>query len=145
MATNLKKQFLSTISQRERERYIHTDRQTDRDRDSKISYKEEENVPPPSPAKSIGVEKQTNKGIEGLYKQLKARSVNIDPHAHVHDAGVIVCSVQFRIYQYCSLLVRNVLLLVFSYDDDDVELNVLGCRVDILGSNCDPCIRPQKP
>ena len=22
-------------------------------------------------------------------------------------------------------------------DDDDVELNVLGCRVDILGTNCD--------
>ena len=25
-------------------------------------------------------------------------------------------------------------------DDDDVELNVLGCRVDILGTNCDQCI-----
>ena len=24
-------------------------------------------------------------------------------------------------------------------DDDDVELNVLGCRVDILGTNCDQC------
>ena len=26
-------------------------------------------------------------------------------------------------------------------DDDDVELNVLGCRVDILGTNCDQCVR----
>ena len=25
-------------------------------------------------------------------------------------------------------------------DDDDVGLNVLGCRVDILGTNCDQCI-----
>ena len=24
--------------------------------------------------------------------------------------------------------------------DDDVELNVLGCRVDILGTNCDQCV-----
>ena len=24
-------------------------------------------------------------------------------------------------------------------DDDDVELHVLGCRVDILGTNCDQC------
>ena len=25
-------------------------------------------------------------------------------------------------------------------DGDDVELNVLGCRVDILGTNCDQCV-----
>ena len=25
-------------------------------------------------------------------------------------------------------------------DDDYVELNVLGCRVDILGANCDQCV-----
>ena len=25
-------------------------------------------------------------------------------------------------------------------DDDDVELNVLGCRVDILGTNCEQCV-----
>ena len=25
-------------------------------------------------------------------------------------------------------------------DDDDVELNVLGCRADILGTNCDQCV-----
>ena len=25
-------------------------------------------------------------------------------------------------------------------DDDDVELNVLGCRVDILGRNCDQSV-----
>ena len=25
-------------------------------------------------------------------------------------------------------------------DDDDVEFNVLGCRVDILGTNCDQCV-----
>ena len=25
-------------------------------------------------------------------------------------------------------------------DDDDVEINVLGCRVDILGRNCDQCV-----
>ena len=27
-------------------------------------------------------------------------------------------------------------------DDDgcDVELNVLGCRVDVLGTNCDQCV-----
>ena len=25
--------------------------------------------------------------------------------------------------------------------DDDVELNVLGCRVDILGTNCDHPMR----
>ena len=25
--------------------------------------------------------------------------------------------------------------------DDDVELNVLGCRVDILGTNCDQCVK----
>ena len=24
---------------------------------------------------------------------------------------------------------------------DDVELNGLGCRVDILGTNCDQCVR----
>ena len=24
--------------------------------------------------------------------------------------------------------------------DDDVELNVLGCSVDILGTNCDQCV-----
>ena len=24
--------------------------------------------------------------------------------------------------------------------DDDVELNVLGCQVDILGTNCDQCV-----
>ena len=27
-----------------------------------------------------------------------------------------------------------------SLDDDDVELNVLGCRVDTLGTNCDQCV-----
>ena len=26
------------------------------------------------------------------------------------------------------------------HDDDDVELHVLGCRVDILGTNCDQCL-----
>ena len=26
-------------------------------------------------------------------------------------------------------------------DDDDVELDVLGCRVDILGTNCNQCVR----
>ena len=25
-------------------------------------------------------------------------------------------------------------------DDDDVELRVLGCRVDIFGTNCDQCV-----
>ena len=25
-------------------------------------------------------------------------------------------------------------------DDDVVELHVLGCRVDILGTNCDQCL-----
>ena len=25
-------------------------------------------------------------------------------------------------------------------DDDDVELNVLGFRLDILGTNCDQCV-----
>ena len=25
-------------------------------------------------------------------------------------------------------------------DGDDVELHVLGCRVDILGTNCDQCL-----
>ena len=25
-------------------------------------------------------------------------------------------------------------------DDDDAEPNVLGCRVDILGTNCDQCV-----
>ena len=25
-------------------------------------------------------------------------------------------------------------------DDDDVEFNVLGCRVDMLGTNCDQCV-----
>ena len=24
--------------------------------------------------------------------------------------------------------------------DDDIEINVLGCRVDILGTNCDQCV-----
>ena len=26
------------------------------------------------------------------------------------------------------------------HDDDDVVLNVIGCRVDILGTNCDQCV-----
>ena len=26
------------------------------------------------------------------------------------------------------------------FDDDDVELNVLGCWVDIFGTNCDQCV-----
>ena len=26
------------------------------------------------------------------------------------------------------------------HSDDNVELNVLGCRVDILGTNCDQCV-----
>ena len=26
-------------------------------------------------------------------------------------------------------------------DDDGVELNALGCRVDILWTNCDQCVR----
>ena len=30
--------------------------------------------------------------------------------------------------------------LLSSADDDDVELNVLGCRVDILGTHCDQCV-----
>ena len=30
--------------------------------------------------------------------------------------------------------------LLSSEADDDVELNVLGCRVDILGTNCDQCV-----
>ena len=30
--------------------------------------------------------------------------------------------------------------VVEASDDDDVELNVLGCRVDILGTNCDQCV-----
>ena len=25
-------------------------------------------------------------------------------------------------------------------DDDDAELNVVGCRVDILGTDCDQCV-----
>ena len=54
----------------------------------------------------------------------------------------------------CSSSVEDVPLLEFMYsylqvcqvrsedvnDDDDVELNVLGCRVDILGTNCDQCV-----
>ena len=39
-----------------------------------------------------------------------------------------------------------------THDDDDVELNVLGCRVDIIRAKRDPCVsmvqwclRPQKP
>ena len=28
----------------------------------------------------------------------------------------------------------------FVLADDDVELDVLGCRVDILGTNCDRCM-----
>ena len=30
--------------------------------------------------------------------------------------------------------------LIFIYDDDDVELNVFGCRVDVLEANCDQCL-----
>ena len=30
--------------------------------------------------------------------------------------------------------------LPLEYDDDDVELNVLGCRVDLAGENCDQCV-----
>ena len=30
--------------------------------------------------------------------------------------------------------------LTFTQLLDDVELNVLGCRVDILGANCDQCM-----
>ena len=30
--------------------------------------------------------------------------------------------------------------IIIIIDDDDVELNVLGCRVDILGTNCDHCV-----
>ena len=30
--------------------------------------------------------------------------------------------------------------VVEASDDDDVELNVLGCRVDVLGTNCDQCV-----
>ena len=30
--------------------------------------------------------------------------------------------------------------IVVDDDDDDVELSVLGCRVDMLGTNCDQCV-----
>ena len=36
---------------------------------------------------------------------------------------------------WCSLGEKN-----SHYDDDDVQLHVLGCRVDILGTNCDQCV-----
>ena len=28
----------------------------------------------------------------------------------------------------------------WSHDDDDVELHVLGCRLNVLGTNCDHCL-----
>ena len=44
---------------------------------------------------------------------------------------------------YCTGLIKNWLnifiVALAAYDDDDVKLNVLGCRVDILGTNCDQC------
>ena len=35
---------------------------------------------------------------------------------------------------------RRKLVFIARSDDDDVEFNVLGCRVDILGTNCDQCV-----
>ena len=35
---------------------------------------------------------------------------------------------------------RRKLVFIAQSDDDDVEFNVLGCRVAILGTNCDQCV-----
>ena len=35
---------------------------------------------------------------------------------------------------------KKLIYFELSVDDDDVELNVFGCRVDILGTNCDQCV-----
>ena len=29
---------------------------------------------------------------------------------------------------------------IYMKEEEDVELHVLGCRVDILGTNCDQCV-----
>ena len=36
---------------------------------------------------------------------------------------------------------KRVHYFIIIIDDDEVELNALGCRVDILGTNCDHCVR----
>ena len=35
---------------------------------------------------------------------------------------------------------KKLIYFELSVDDGDVELNVLGCRVDMLGTNCDQCV-----
>ena len=35
---------------------------------------------------------------------------------------------------------RSLLLCLCDDDDDDMELNVLRCWADILGTNCDQCV-----
>ena len=39
-----------------------------------------------------------------------------------------------------AVTTRNVCFYKVGSDDDDVELNVLGCLADILGTNCDQCV-----
>ena len=54
----------------------------------------------------------------------------------------------FRILLLASLLLPSIKKLYSFFFliknkikyNDDVELNVLGCRVDILGTNCDQCV-----
>ena len=44
---------------------------------------------------------------------------------------------------YCTGLIENWLnffVVALAAYDDDVELNVLGCRVDTVGTNCDQCV-----
>ena len=36
---------------------------------------------------------------------------------------------------------KTLIFFELSVDGDDVEVHVLGCRVDILGTNCDQCLR----
>ena len=41
------------------------------------------------------------------------------------------------VWQLCRHILPQ---LSHNFHDDDVELNVLGCQVDIFGTNCDQCV-----
>ena len=59
---------------------------------------------------------------------------------HLRTLSSTSSSVLLCLSRYELCLERSSPSLINRYDDDDVELNIVVCRVDTLRTNCDQCI-----
>ena len=69
--------------------------------------------------------------------------VSVDVKQHWTWTGIVTNTsyMPSRQQKKASIFIKSrVQVWVTVRDDDDVELNVLGCQVDILGTNCDQCV-----